>query len=72
MDALFGSDPIKSKSGEISPEEAFKGVKIVGVYFSMHNCPPCRKFTPMFAELYNEFNADSKVMEVVFLSGDKT
>lgn len=38
----------------------------------MHNCPPCRAFTPVFAELYNEINADGKVMEVVFCSGDKT
>jgi nucleoredoxin len=44
----------------------------VGIYFSMHNCPPCRQFTPVFAELYNELSAtgDNK-LEVVFCSGDR-
>ena len=72
MEELFGTTPLKTKSGEISPQDAFSGVKLIGVYFSMHNCPPCRAFTPVFAELYNEINADGKVMEVVFCSGDKT
>jgi nucleoredoxin len=38
----------------------------------MHNCPPCREFTPIFADLYTELNADGKVFEVIFLSGDRT
>lgn len=46
--------------------------KLVGIYFSMHNCPPCREFTPMLACLYEEVNEDQKQLEVVFLSGDKT
>jgi nucleoredoxin len=72
MEELFGSEPLMTKTGTILPSEAFKECKIVGLYFSMHNCPPCRDFTPIFAELYKEMNADGKVIEVVFLSGDKT
>ena len=72
MEDLFGSSPLKTKSGEITPAEAFKDVKIIGLYFSMHNCPPCRKFTPIFTDLYTEYNNDNKQIEVVFLSGDKT
>ena len=45
--------------------------KLLMYYFSMHNCPPCREFTPLLAELYNDHNQDAKVMEVVFLSGDQ-
>ena len=51
---------------------AFADAKIIGIYFSMHNCPPCREFTPVFAELYKEINESEKKMEVVFVSGDKT
>ena len=38
----------------------------------MHDCAPCQQFTPVFTELYNEVNVDEKVIEVVYLSGDKT
>ena len=68
----FGHTEIISKAGPVDPVEACKGAKLIGIYFSMHNCPPCRMFTPIFADLYNEINADEKVMEVIFCSGDKT
>jgi thiol-disulfide isomerase/thioredoxin len=41
-------------------------------YFSMHTCPPCREFTPIFAELYKEMNEDEKRFEVIFFSGDSS
>ena len=73
VDALFNNGNVLTKSGdEISISDAIKDVKIVGIYLSMHNCPPCRKFTPLLAEIYNEVNSDEKKMEVIFLSGDKT
>lgn len=73
MEEIFGTDPIITKAGgEVLPNEAFTGAKFVCIYFSMHNCPPCREFTPIFAELYNETNADGKQFEVVFVSGDRT
>ena len=46
--------------------------KLLGIYYSMHNCPPCREFTPLLASLYEEINADEKVFEVIFFSGDKS
>lgn len=47
-------------------------LKLLGLYFSMHNCPPCREFTPLLAEIYREVNEDTKQLEIIFLSGDKT
>ena len=46
--------------------------KLIGIYYSMHNCPPCREFTPLLASLYEELNEDSKVIEIIYFSGDKT
>ncbi len=46
--------------------------KLVMLYFSMHTCPPCRKFTPLLSMLYQESNEDECKFEVVFFSGDGT
>ena len=56
----FGTGPVITKSGETTAAEAFKDVKLICLYFTMHNCEPCQLFTPIFSELYNEFNSDSK------------
>ena len=72
MEELFGNEPIITKRGEATPADVLAGAKFVCIYFSMHNCAPCREFTPIFADLYSETNADSKQFEVIFVSGDKT
>ena len=35
---------------------ANQSLKFVALYFSMHDCPPCQAFTPVFSELYREVN----------------
>ena len=47
-----------------------QNAKVMMFYFSMHNCPPCREFTPLLAELYKDMNESEKNMEVIFFSGD--
>jgi len=44
---------------------------LVGLYFSAHWCGPCRGFTPVFAEMYNQLKASGKKVEVIFLSSDR-
>lgn len=46
--------------------------KLVAIYCSMHRCPPCRVFTPLLTEVYNEANEDEHVLDIIFMSGDKT
>jgi nucleoredoxin len=46
--------------------------KLLAIYYSMHNCPPCREFTPMLEAIYEEVNEEEKVLEIIFFSGDKT
>ncbi len=74
---FFGTENVRTKTGEMTPQDAFKNTKMIAIYFSMHNCPPCRQFTPLFAELFNEINKDfpengNRDFEVIFVSGDKT
>jgi len=45
--------------------------KLIALYYSMHNCPPCREFTPLLSMLYEEVNEDEKILEIIFFSGDK-
>lgn len=42
-----------------------------GLYFSAHWCPPCRAFTPMLGEFYNNLKAAGKSLEIVFVSSDR-
>ena len=44
---------------------------IVGLYFSAHWCPPCRRFTPQLVKCYEDLKAQGKKFEVVFVSSDK-
>eukprot|EP00054_Salpingoeca_dolichothecata_P031492 m.263700 g.263700 ORF g.263700 m.263700 type:complete len:402 (-) comp27140_c0_seq1:67-1272(-) len=64
---LFGTSFVNNK-GEVVSAESFKD-KHIGIYFSAHWCPPCRKFTPKLVEYYNKSFKDR--MEIVFASSDK-
>jgi len=46
--------------------------KVIGLYFSAHWCPPCREFTPKFAQIYEKLKAQGKEFEVVYVSSDKS
>lgn len=34
-------------------------------------CPPCRKFTPVLSDIYNDLKKANKSFEIVFISSDK-
>ena len=48
------------------------GKKYIGLYYSAHWCPPCRKFTPELVAFYNQMSAAHPEMEIVFVSSDET
>jgi nucleoredoxin len=66
----FGSKLLNSLGKETSPQEALIGKDQVLLYFSAHWCPPCRRFTPVLAELYSKLKSDGKNFELVFCSLD--
>lgn len=58
------------KEGEVDAATALASKKCVAIYFSAHWCPPCRGFTPQFAEWYSK-DLKAKGMEVIFVSSDR-
>jgi len=64
---------LQKKDGSlVASEEALKPAKTVALYFSAHWCPPCRKFTPLLKDVYNEVNENGKIFEVIYVPFDKT
>ncbi len=71
---LLDSVTLQTKSGEkVAAEAILNQAKVVLLYFSAHWCPPCRKFTPVLREFYEEVNEDeNKQVEIIFVSADKS
>lgn len=65
---------LRTKTGTVKTSEALAGKKAVGLYFSAHWCPPCRRFTPQLVDVYNKLKAehpDPDSFEFVFVSSDR-
>ncbi|KAL7536697.1 hypothetical protein ACHAXR_007345 [Thalassiosira sp. AJA248-18] len=70
--SLLGDTLLQPGGGAtVSTSEAL-GNKTIGLYFSAHWCPPCRKFTPLLAERYNNLKEAGKPFEIVFVSSDRS
>lgn len=65
----------KHKSDDVSMTQLQKDNKYVIVYFSAHWCPPCRNFTPKFAEWYKKnqpkLAGTERSFDVIFVSSDR-
>ncbi len=44
----------------------------IALYFSALWCPPCRNFTPLLVDAYNELQEAGKPFEVIFVSADRS
>ena len=66
----FLGETLTTKDGTMESSK-LADVPAIALYFSAHWCPPCRSFTPVLAEFYNEVNKDSKQLEIVFVSCDQ-
>jgi nucleoredoxin len=71
MEDLVGTKFV-TKTGETTLANVLAENKVVGIYFSAHWCPPCRSFTPVLRDFYNEVNANGKKLEIIFGSLDKS
>ncbi|KAF4663920.1 hypothetical protein FOL47_005495 [Perkinsus chesapeaki] len=68
---LFGDHLIVDDGHSVETAAALEGCNAVGIYFSAHWCPPCRRFTPELARNYTSHYAD-KGLKIVFVSSDRS
>uniref|UniRef100_A0A914DGB7 Thioredoxin domain-containing protein n=1 Tax=Acrobeloides nanus TaxID=290746 RepID=A0A914DGB7_9BILA len=71
MSQLLAGVPLKRKDGtSVDAGKELQG-KVVALYFSAHWCPPCRNFTPILRDFYDEVTEDGE-FEIVFVSFDRS
>ena len=69
---VFSGRQLRKRSGVIVyPEEVLQN-KVVALYFSASWCPPCRQFTPILKEFYEDLKTNDSPFEIVFISSDKS
>ncbi|GIL56515.1 hypothetical protein Vafri_11866 [Volvox africanus] len=73
--ALLGASPLLGKGEAKIPLSSITGPnKVIGLYFSAHWCPPCRRFTPQLASTYKRFKDEdprAADWEIIFVSRDR-
>ena len=67
----FLGEQLIGKNGPV-PIAALDDAPAVAIYFSAHWCPPCRGFTPVLAQFYEDANEAEQQVEIVFVSLDQT
>jgi len=67
--ALLGAT-LETKAAPRPTAAVLAGKEVVGLYFSAHWCPPCRRFTPQLGTFYDGIKAQ-KSFEVNFVSSDR-
>jgi nucleoredoxin len=72
MAEILNEAKILNKEGNaVSIQEIKDSNTVIGLYFSAHWCPPCRRYTPMLAEKYQELRKEGKKLEIIFVSSDR-
>ena len=69
MEQLLGNNFVnKNGPADATP---LKESRVVCIYFCASWCPPCKVFTPLLQEFYEDINCEIKQLEIVWVSTDK-
>lgn len=66
----FGAELVNMQGETISTD--YLSGKTIGLYFSAQWCPPCRTFTPILVQAYEELKLADKPFELIFVSHDRS
>eukprot|EP01040_Poterioochromonas_malhamensis_P009455 gene9455-10267_t len=69
---LFG-EAVLTKEGGKDTAAVIACKKLVGIYFGAQICPPCREFSPILAEFYDQLKEEAgheDSLEIIFVSSD--
>ena len=69
MESINKENLIKVDGSKVLGSEALAEKSIVCLYFSAHWCPPCRAFTPVLKDFYEEVKEQG--VEIIFISADR-
>lgn len=73
MADFFADKQLMSKDGLVSAEKVLRDKKVIAIYFSAHWCPPCRLFTPVLKDFYEEIMENvGEELAIVFVSADRS
>jgi nucleoredoxin len=61
---------VNNEFQSVSLDKSLKNIKVVGLYYSASYCPPCHKFTPLLAKVYEELK--DLGLEIILIPSDKT
>ena len=72
METLLQNELMLKSADVVPTSQALSGKKVIGLYFSGHYCPPCRRFTPLLDGVYSKIKAAGhEDVEIVFVSSDR-
>ncbi|KFM74094.1 Nucleoredoxin-like protein 2, partial [Stegodyphus mimosarum] len=72
MEFITGQTLVRKNRSNVQADDALQGKEIIGFYFSAHWCPPCRMFTPVLADFYEEIKENDLPLEIIFVSSDRS
>eukprot|EP00830_Metopus_es_P010350 TRINITY_DN19966_c0_g1_i1.p2 TRINITY_DN19966_c0_g1~~TRINITY_DN19966_c0_g1_i1.p2 ORF type:complete len:131 (-),score=34.15 TRINITY_DN19966_c0_g1_i1:9-401(-) len=67
----FLGEKFLSQKDQVGPE-ILANMKVIGLFFAGSWCPPCKIFTPILVDFYQEVNAMERNLEIVFISLDNS
>jgi nucleoredoxin len=72
LEELLGPSLLTSAKGaKKATAAALKDKDLILLYFSASWCPPCKTFSPLLIDFYNNISKDAK-LEVIYVASDRT